>query len=65
MPLFIWIIFFAIIFDYSRKKIGYQNLLHYENKNKGFINSRSLIVMLNGTMGSKKTTCITDFALST
>ena len=65
LPLFVWFIIYYVIFDIFRKKIAYNLLNHYENKNKGFINSRSLIVMLNGTMGSKKTTCITDFALST
>lgn len=35
-----------------------------ENKDRGFINERPIVLMLCGTMGKKKTTIITDIALS-
>lgn len=63
-PLFIKAIIYLEIFDIIRRKIGYKNLNHFENKNRGFINERPIVIMLCGTMGSKKTTMITDIALS-
>lgn len=47
-----------------RKKIGYARLNHNERKNCGFINERPIVLMVCGTMGKKKTTLITDMALS-
>lgn len=64
IPLFIWIIIILVIFHLFRLNKGYKNLNHFENKNKGFINERPLVLMLCGTMGSKKTTMMTDIALS-
>lgn len=63
-PLIIKAIIYLKIFDVIRRKIGYKNLNHFENKNRGFINERPIVIMLCGTMGSKKTTMITDIALS-
>ena len=64
VPLFVWIIFGYFVFDRIRKSIGYTRLNHWENKNRGFINSLPVVVMGCGTMGSKKTTVITDMSLS-
>ncbi len=64
IPTFIWIIFFILLFDIIRKRIGYRNLNHMEMKDRGFINERPIVIMLCGTMGKKKTTIITDMALS-
>lgn len=64
IPLIIWIIFSIVIFHLYRLNKGYKNLNHFENRNKGFINERPLVLMLCGTMGSKKTTMMTDIALS-
>ena len=50
--------------DIIRKNIGYNELNHMEMMNRGFINERPLGVMVCGTMGKKKTTMLTDMALS-
>ncbi|MBQ6922894.1 MAG: hypothetical protein IJQ66_07385 [Clostridia bacterium] len=63
-PLWIWAIVGYITFDKIRKKIGYAKLNHNEMKNRGFINERPIVFMVCGTMGKKKTTTITDMALS-
>lgn len=64
VPFWAWIITALIILDKSRKKIGYSTLQHYEMRNRGFINARPIVNMVCGTMGKKKTTAITDMALS-
>lgn len=64
IPVFIWLIAGWCVFDLIRKKIGYIRERHYERKNCGFINSRPIVLMAVGTMGKKKTTLITDIALS-
>lgn len=64
IPLGGWFLIIYIILDKWRKNIAYNRLNHYEMKNRGFINSTSLILMAVGTMGKKKTTTITDIALS-
>ena len=64
IPLWCWIIIGLILIDLWRKKIGYARLKHNEMKNRGFINERPIVLMVCGTMGKKKTTMITDMALS-
>lgn len=64
IPTPIWILIFMIIFDIIRKNIGYSRLNHMEHRDRGFINERPIVIMLVGTMGKKKTTIITDMALS-
>lgn len=63
-PLWVWAIVGYIVFDRIRKKIAYAKLNHNEMKDRGFINARPIVYMVCGTMGKKKTTCITDMALS-
>ena len=53
-----------IIVDILRKKIARQRLQHYEARNCGFINELPIVSMSCGSMGKKKTTLITDMALS-
>lgn len=60
----VWVGFAAIIINIICKKIGYNRLDHMEHMDRGFINERPIVIMLNGTMGSKKTTMITDIAIS-
>lgn len=60
----IWLCFGLIITHIVRKNIGYKRLEHYEHKDRGFINERPIVLMLYGTMGSKKTTIVTDISLS-
>ena len=64
IPIVIWVIIGLWLMDRFRRKIGYERLEHMEMKNRGFINERPIVVMINGTMGTGKTTMITDMALS-
>ena len=59
-----WLIIGFIIFDKICRKIGYARLNHHEANNCGFINERPIVMLICGTMGKKKTTLITDIALS-
>lgn len=61
---YIWYLIGFIVLNLFCKKIGYDRLEHMERKNRGYINERPIVLMLTGTMGSKKTTIITDIALS-
>lgn len=64
IPWYVWCVIALVVFDYIRKKIGFAVLNHNEMKNRGFINERPIVFMGCGTMGKKKTTFITDVALS-
>lgn len=64
IPPLAWVIIGYLILCKIRKNIGYARLEHHENMNCGFINERPIVMMLCGTMGKKKTTIITDIALS-
>lgn len=64
IPLWVWLILALIAVDRFRKRIAYARLNHYEMRNRGFINARPIVYMVCGTMGKKKTTAITDMALS-
>lgn len=44
--------------------IGYSELYHGENRNRGFINERGVVTVAYGSMGAGKTAFITDMALS-
>lgn len=64
MPLWLTILLVIILIHKLRLKVAYGRLRHFENRNKGFINSQPLSVFLTGSMGTKKTTTATDFCLS-
>ena len=64
IPLWGWLILVLFLIDRMCKKRGYAVLNHNEMKNRGFINARPIVLMVCGTMGKKKTTMITDMALS-
>lgn len=53
-----------LIFNNIRKKIAVSVLRYYEARNCGFINELPIVSMTCGSMGKKKTTIITDMALS-
>ncbi len=61
-----WALLFLIypLFDKFRKRIATSRLRHYEAKNCGFINELPIVSLTCGSMGKKKTTAITDMALS-
>lgn len=52
------------LFDRFRKRIAIMRLRHYEARNCGFINELPIVSLTCGSMGKKKTTAITDMALS-
>ena len=52
------------LFDRFRKRIATARLRHFEARNCGFINDLPIVSMSCGSMGKKKTTLITDMALS-
>lgn len=64
IPTLGWIIITILIIDAIRKNVGYSRLHHMEMQNRGFINERPIVSMIVGTMGKKKTTIITDMAIS-
>ena len=64
IPVWAWVVIALILIDRFRRKIGYATLRHNEMKDRGFINARPIVLMVCGTMGKKKTTAITDMALS-
>ena len=64
IPKWIWLISFLLIFNIIRKKIALKRLKKHELKNQEFINSLGLSSMICGTMGTGKTTLLSDIGLS-
>ena len=64
VPLWIIIIFVVRWLHNRRKSIAKSQLRHMEARNCGFINELPIVSMTCGSMGKKKTTVITDMALS-
>lgn len=64
IPLVGWLFIAWLIFNKIRRSIGYSVLTHHEMCNRGLINERAICLMLVGTMGTGKTTIMTDMALS-
>lgn len=64
VPFGVWCAIGAVVLDKVRTRAGYAILDHHEAQNKGFIASLPLVNFVWGTMGSKKTTLLTDMALS-
>lgn len=63
-PWWSWVVLGVVVFHIVRRSIAIRVLNHNEMKNRGFINARPIVYMVCGTMGKKKTTAITDMALS-
>ena len=53
-----------VLFEHWRKKVALNKLRKCEAKNCGFINALPIVSMTCGSMGKRKTTMITDMALS-
>lgn len=53
-----------LIFNKWRKKTAVNRLRHFEARNCGFINELPIVSLSCGSMGMRKTTLITDMALS-
>lgn len=64
VPLWAMMIVAWCVFDRWRKKYAASKLRHFEARNCGFINELPIVSMSCGSMGRKKTTLITDMALS-
>ncbi len=64
IPLIGWLVIAYILFNRWRKNHAMRRLRHYEARNCGFINELPIVSMTCGSMGKKKTTLITDMALS-
>lgn len=64
LPAPLWIALGYLLFDLIRRWIGYKILDAHEAANEAFLESLPIVIFLNGTMGSKKTTTVTDMALS-
>lgn len=64
VPLWILLIIALILFLRARERIALMRLRHMEAKNCGFIRELPIVSMTVGSMGKKKTTLITDMALS-
>jgi hypothetical protein len=64
VPIPVWIVLGVIVFDRLRRKIAFSALRRFELRDRGFINSLPIVSMIVGTMGKKKTTLMTDMALS-
>lgn len=64
IPVVLWVILAVYLWDKARKKIADGRLRHFEARNCGFIKELSISSISCGSMGKKKTTLITDMALS-
>ncbi len=63
-PWWTLVIIALVLFGRFRRKIALSRLRRYENRNCGFIRELPIVSMTCGSMGKKKTTMITDMALS-
>lgn len=63
-PYYLLIPLAFILFNRFRIRIALGRLRHYEARNCGFINELPIVSLTCGSMGKKKTTAITDMALS-
>ena len=63
-PYYLLIPLAYILFNRFRIRIATARLRHYEARNCGFINELPIVSLTCGSMGKKKTTAITDMALS-
>lgn len=64
VPVWVLIPIGWLIFDHWRKSLALNKLSKMENSDRGFINDLPIVSMTCGSMGKKKTTLITDMALS-
>ncbi len=64
IPIVVWLIVGYVMFAKWRKNIALSRLNRFEARNCGFINELPIVSMSCGSMGKKKTTLITDMALS-
>ena len=63
-PFLFWLCAGYTVLYFVRRYLGFEKLDRYEAKNREFIKEQPLGFMACGSMGSKKTTFITDVAIS-
>ena len=64
LPWWAWVIIGWVIFDKIRRKIGITSLNAKEKKNRAFLENHPGALFVTGKQRAKKTTIITDMALS-
>lgn len=64
LPLIVWAYVVLKIIGRWRENVGYDRLTRFELRNRGFIKSLPIAVLIVGPMGSRKTTLLTDLAIS-
>ncbi|MBQ9715760.1 MAG: hypothetical protein IJV77_05065 [Clostridia bacterium] len=65
LPTWAWFVLGYILLSKIRRYIGLKRLRRFEQRNKNFINNKlNLVILITGSMGSKKTTTLTDIMLS-
>ena len=64
IPFLIKLVFIFILIHIIRIKIAFNRLNHFEMRNRGFLNSLGLVVLITGVTGKGKTLLMTDLALS-
>lgn len=64
IPVVLWVILAVYLWDKGRRKIADGRLRHFEARNCGFIKELSIASLSCGSMGKKKTTLITDMAIT-
>lgn len=64
VPVWTWLLLLYPVFHAWRKSVAKMILQHFEARNCGFIKELPIVTLSCGSMGKKKTTLITDMALS-
>ena len=64
LPLPVWLLIAAVIFDKVTRHFAYQRLSRQEEANKAFVSSLGLVVFVTGAMRSGKTKLITSMQIS-
>lgn len=64
IPLFVKLIAVILVLLYLRIRNAYRILNHMEMRNRGFLNSLGLVILITGVTGKGKTLMMTDLALS-
>lgn len=64
LPAIVWIVIALILFDMWRKNRGERRLRIFEGRIRGFLSLLPICILLCGAMGKKKTTILTDMALT-
>lgn len=63
IPVFIWIILGLYVFDMIRRKIALEKCKDAIKKEEEFAQGLPIVIMATGTMGSQKTTFLTDLSI--